>query len=203
MSVERADAPGPAPGFEETTVRAAERFFLDGWPDGHPLILVDCTGLPEDVEYEAFSLGGDDDQRDRAMEAVRRDLAAMDIVGVATLIEAWEGDRSDPRRPSEQPGRREVLMVTVEHRGLDAGATRQWRAPARRATATCGPATSSCGCSRPARPPPSPWRWWRSATARSSGCGGPSPRRPPSPPGTRRRAASLCSGAPCSPAMRS
>jgi hypothetical protein len=92
------------------------------------------------------------------MRMFRDSLRREHVVGVAVICEVWQGEvpaggqRSDlPADLSTYAGRRELVVVLVEHRALDGGATRRWEAPITRDAAgapTLGPFALQAGEAR-------------------------------------------------------
>jgi hypothetical protein len=139
----------PTPGFEADAVAMARRLFGALGKVDPRMAVVDAGG----GHRETLSVPCYAGRRDVVIEALRLALAHFGAVGVAVISEAWlarsEGPRDAlPANLSTYAGREEVLFVAVEHRAIDGGATRCWRASITRDAAgvpTLGPFLLTAG----------------------------------------------------------
>lgn len=135
-------ADAPAPGIEAQALNHARRAFELRGEVGVRLAFVDC-GPDRGLIIAAIPVEGPDDP---TLLMLRGMLAKERARGVAILSEAWGAEaaqrRDLPADLSTYAGRTELVMVLVEHRDLDGGATRMWQATITRDAAgapTLGP----------------------------------------------------------------
>ncbi|MDB4930839.1 MAG: hypothetical protein JWM10_3323 [Myxococcaceae bacterium] len=144
----------PTPGFEAEAVAMGRRLFESSGEIGVRMCIVDC-GPDRGKIFAAMPVEG---LHDPTMLMFRDSLRRERAVGVAVISEVWQasvpegGKRSDiPADLSTYAGRRELVLVLVEHRAIDGGATRHWEAPITRDVAgapTLGPFALRAGESR-------------------------------------------------------
>lgn len=141
-----ADTPAtPTPGFEAEALTLARAMFEEMGEIGVRQALID-TGNGGRALAAIPNVRG---HRDAIMDALRALLRRERAVGVAVLSESWHAPQPAgvprsalPADLSTYEGRLECVSAFVEHRALEGGATRVWRAEITRDTAgapTLGP----------------------------------------------------------------
>src|ERR1700730_721387 len=82
-----------------------EMFWFAETADGEQLQIITPVVRPEEVSPEEI--------KDMIVDKVRGQFRKHDVKRYVMVSEAWNSPKDDPRRPSEHPERREVLMLNA------------------------------------------------------------------------------------------